>query len=190
MMSTENRFQPPRAGVADVRERAEQYQPVRFWSPRGRVSRLQYLGYLMGGYLLVILTAAVLGGVMGAMGAAKAAPLAFLLPIIPYTVFSIIMLIQRSHDMGWSGWSSLLAFIPFAALVWIFKAGTPGENRFGAPPPPNTTKVKILALLMPIIALVGMLAAIALPAYKGYTDRAKAAQLQQQQLQQQVQPQQ
>lgn len=184
-MSTANPYQPPRANVEDVRSRTEQYQPVKFWSIRGRVSRLQYLGYLMGGYLLVLLTAAVLGGILGALGAGKAAPFVFMLPLIPYTVFSIIMLIQRSHDMGWSGWSALLAFIPFAALLWIFKAGTPGENRFGAPPPPNTTKVKLLALTMPVIALVGILAAIALPAYKGYTDRAKAAQFQQQQLQQQ-----
>lgn len=187
-MSTANPYQPPRANVEDVRPRVEQYQPVRFWSTKGRVSRLQYLGYLMGGYLLVLLSAAILGGILGAAGAVKAAPLAFILPIIPYTLFSIIMLIQRSHDMGWSGWSALLAFIPFAAFLWVFKAGTPGENRFGAPPPPNTTKVKLLALTMPVIGLVGILAAIALPAYKGYTDRAKAAQFQQQLQQQQAQP--
>jgi hypothetical protein len=53
-MSTENRFQPPRAGVADVRGRqSSQYQPVRIWSAAGRIGRLRYLGYLMGGYLVV-----------------------------------------------------------------------------------------------------------------------------------------
>jgi len=189
-MSTANPYQPPRANVEDVRPRVEQYQPVRFWSRKGRVSRLQYLGYLMGGYLLAILAAAILGGIAGALGFAKAGSLMGALALLPYAVFSIIMLIQRSHDMGWSGWSALLIVVPFAALVWMFKAGTPGENRFGAPPPPNTTKVKILALLMPVIVLIGILAAIALPAYKGYTDRAKAAQFQQQlQPQQQAQPQ-
>lgn len=175
--SAANPFQPPRARVDDVRGSSGSYQPVKFWSAKGRVSRLQYLGYLMAGYLLTIGVAAVLGGVLGALGFPQAAPILGVIAMIPYAVFSILMLIQRTHDMGWSGWAALLIIIPLAAFVWMFKAGTPGENRFGAPPPPNTTKVKILALLMPIVVLVGIVAAIALPAYKDYTDRAKAAQV-------------
>ncbi|CAH0352987.1 DUF805 domain-containing protein [Aquabacterium sp. CECT 9606] len=176
-MSVANPYQPPRADVADVRSSSTSYQPVKFWSRQGRVSRLQYLGYLMGGYLLTIAAAALLGGIAGALGFAKVAPFVGFVALVPYFVFSIIMLIQRTHDMGWSGWAALLALIPFAALVWMFKAGTPGENRFGAPPPPNTTSVKLLACT-PV--LIGILAAIALPAYQDYVQRAKAAQLQQQ----------
>ena len=41
----------------------------------------------------------------------------------------------------------LLALIPFVGLIWIFKGGTPGSNRFGAPAPANTLGVKILGLL-------------------------------------------
>ena len=175
-MSVANPYQPPRANVADVRSSSASYQPVKFWSRQGRVSRLQYLGYLMGGYLLTIAAAAVLGGIAGALGFAKAAPLVGFIALVPYFVFSIIMLIQRTHDMGWSAWAALLALIPFAALVWMFKAGTPGENQFGAPPPPNTTKVKILALLLPIVAVIGLLAAIALPAYQGYVLKSKGVQ--------------
>jgi uncharacterized membrane protein YhaH (DUF805 family) len=176
MMSIANPYQPPQANVADVQSSSASYQPVKFWSRQGRVSRLQYLGYLMGGYLLAIVAAGILGGIAGALGFAKAAPLLSGIALIPYFVFSTIMLIQRTHDMGWSGWTALLIIIPFAALVWMFKAGTPGENRFGAPPPPNTTKVKILALLMPIVAAIGILAAVAIPAYQGYVLKAKGTQ--------------
>lgn len=175
-MSVANPYQPPRAQVEDVRGGSSAYQPIQLWSVKGRVSRLQYLGYLMGGYLLLILGAALLGFIAAAAGMDKSATALGMIAAIPYIVFSIMMAIQRAHDMGWSGWTSLLALIPFVALVWLFKAGTPGENRFGAPPPPNTTKVKILALLMPIIAIIGIVAAIALPAYQGYVLKSKGAQ--------------
>jgi hypothetical protein len=54
--------------------------------------------------------------------------------------------------------------------------GSRGENRFGPPPPPNTWGVRVLGVILPVIALVGILAAIAIPSYKNYTDRARAAQ--------------
>ena len=63
------------------------------------------------------------------------------------------------------------------ALIWIFKSGTKGRNRFGAPPPPNGMGVLIGAWLLPVITVLGILAAVALPAYQGYTTRAKAAQV-------------
>jgi uncharacterized membrane protein YhaH (DUF805 family) len=171
--SVANPYQPPRAKVEDVQGGSTGYQPIKIWSAKGRVSRMQYLGYLMGGYLLVILAAGVIGAIAAAAGLGKSASALGMIAAIPYMVLAI----QRAHDMDWSGWTSLLTLIPFVAFIWIFKAGTPGENRFGAPPPPNTTKVKVLALLIPVIAIIGIVAAIALPAYKGYTDRAKAAQV-------------
>ncbi|RZL03157.1 MAG: DUF805 domain-containing protein [Rubrivivax sp.] len=175
--SAANPFQPPRSQVEDIRGGSGSHQPVQFWSSKGRVSRLQYVGYLMGGYLLLILASAIFGGIAAAGGLSpEVGGVIGAIAAIPYVVFSILMLIQRSHDMGWSGWTSLLALIPFAAFVWIFKAGTPGDNRFGAQPPPNTTKVKVLALLLPIVGIIGIVAAIALPAYQGYALRAKGAQ--------------
>ena len=70
---------------------------------------------------------------------------------------------------------SLLAFIPFVGLIWLFKSGTEGENRFGAPPPPNSLMVKILGLALPIAYLL-VVFAIAIPAYQNYVERARAQQ--------------
>lgn len=88
--------------------------------------------------------------------------------------------------MGWSGWLWLALLVPFVnvvlSLLLLFMPGEQSANRFGPPPPPNSTGVKVLAfswLLFPVFG--GILAAIAIPAYQSYIERAQAAQAQSQQ---------
>lgn len=138
----------------------------------------------MVGYLAMIMGAGLLAVVAGFSGQPALAGVVVFVAFIPYIVLCILCAIQRAHDMDWSGWACLLTLIPFVAFIWIFKAGSPGANRFGAPPPPNTTGVKVGAWLMLTVPLIGILAAIALPAYQQYTLRAKAAQMQMQSPQQ------
>jgi uncharacterized membrane protein YhaH (DUF805 family) len=186
-MATMNPYAPPRAEVADVDDDGEAgVQPVRTWSSEGRVGRLRYLAHSTGAYLVLML-AAFLGGVVS--GAARMPALINIVigvAGLAYFIFVVLKSIQRAHDMDWSGWSVLLTLIPFVGFLWIFKGGTGGRNRFGAPPPPNTFGVKFLGLMLPVIGIVGIVAAIALPAYQDYTKRAKMRQFQ---LQQQQQPQ-
>ena len=47
-----------------------------------------------------------------------------------YLLGATLILIQRSHDMNLSGWWSIAAMIPLVGLVWMFKGGTPGANRW------------------------------------------------------------
>jgi len=82
--------------------------------------------------------------------------------------------VQRLHDIGWSGWLLLVTLVPivggvFSLLMFIIPGSTEA-NRFGPPPPPNSRAVKILALLWVAIIVIGIVAAIALPAYMGYAD--------------------
>jgi uncharacterized membrane protein YhaH (DUF805 family) len=152
-------------------------QPVKLFSAKGRVGRLRYLAYGLAGYLLMLLAAIVVGAVAGVMGKGSAAGWLGVMAAIPYLIFMALLTIQRSHDMDWSGWTAILAFIPLVGLIWLINSGTQGGNRFGAPPPPNSLMVKIGGLAFPVIMVVGIIAAIALPAYQGYTQRAKAAQV-------------
>jgi uncharacterized membrane protein YhaH (DUF805 family) len=165
-----NPYAAPKAAVGDV-EIAQEYQEVEFWSASGRLGRLRYLAYTFGAALLCGFVAAILTAALGSAGAIVS--LALYLALL---VFSVLTTIQRSHDMNWTGWTALLTLIPIVALIWVFKAGSAGANDYGAPPPPNTTGVKILALLMPIVVIIGVVAAIAIPAYADYTSRAAGAQ--------------
>jgi hypothetical protein len=115
--------------------------------------------------------------ILKAMGTAN--PLLAILGLIiwiPTLVVLFLLYIQRAHDMDWGGWASLLCLIPLVNLIFVFKAGTLGVNRFGAPPPPNGIGVKIGAFVMfGIFFLGGILAAIAIPAYQQYVQRTHAA---------------
>jgi uncharacterized membrane protein YhaH (DUF805 family) len=173
-MSTSNPYTPPRAEVSDVQGSASaEVQPVKVWSARGRIGRLRYLAYFMTAYWL-----SAVGGTVAMLVVGDWGPIAIALVYLPLVVLLVLSSIQRSHDMGWSGWTSLLTLIPLVGFVWVFKRGTLGHNRFGAPPSPNTLGVKLGAVSFVLIPLLGILAAIALPAYQQYTQKAKAAQVQ------------
>lgn len=178
-MNKMDAFQPPRAEVRDVdavSNHAPTYQPVRIWSTQGRIGRLRLLAYTVVAYLLMGITSVVLGFTLAATGGESAATAAGLLSSLPVLVFGILLGIQRSHDMGWSGWTVVGSMIPLVGLVWLFKPGTPGPNAYGPPPPPNTWGVKVLALALPVIAVVGIMVAVAVPSYQTYARRAAANQ--------------
>jgi|SRR5688572_21378266 len=162
-----NPYAAPKAAVSDI-DVAQEYQEIRMWSPSGRIGRLRYLAYSTGASIVAGLTAGAATSVLGETGAGVVVIVAYIVAV----VFCVISTIKRSHDMDWSGWTALLTIIPLVGLIWLFKPGSERTNSYGAPPPPNTTAVKILGLLLPIIALIGIVAAIAIPAYADYTNRA------------------
>ncbi|SEC53314.1 Uncharacterized membrane protein YhaH, DUF805 family [Pseudomonas anguilliseptica] len=93
---------------------------------------------------------------------------------IAVAVVGIMFGVQRLHDIGWSGWLLLVTLVPivggvFSLLMFIIPGST-AANRFGPPPPPNSRAVKILALLWVAIIVLGIVAAIAIPAYMGYSN--------------------
>jgi heme/copper-type cytochrome/quinol oxidase subunit 2 len=90
-------------------------------------------------------------------------------------VIHALLSIQRAHDFNTTGWLALLAFVPLANLLFWFIPGTDAENRFGHKPPPNGVVTVIVALIVPVL-IVATMAAVAIPAYQQYVERARQAQ--------------
>ncbi|MNG26661.1 putative major pilin subunit [compost metagenome] len=63
------------------------------------------------------------------------------------------------------------------ALLMLVVPGTTEANRYGPPPPPNSKGVKLLALTWLLVPILGILAAIALPQYQQYLERAAQTQM-------------
>jgi|SRR5262252_1628341 uncharacterized membrane protein YhaH (DUF805 family) len=174
-MATANPYQAPRATVADT---SEQYQPVKLFSASGRIGRARYIAYTVGLWFVVQFAIGIAAAAFAVKGIGIVTGLLLTIAWGVLIVISFMLTIQRCHDFNGSGWLALLVLIPLVNLMFWFVPGTDGENRYGAPPPPNNTLVIVGALVVPIVAVVGILAAVAIPAYQSYAKRAQATQQQ------------
>ncbi len=184
-MSTNTPYTPPKSAVADV---VHGFGELKVFSAKGRIGRVRYLGWSMGFTMLALVVLFAAMGAAGAMAGQGLAMAIYFIGLIPMTVISAFFVIQRLHDLDKSGWLFLLMLVPlvnlFFTLYIIFAPGSQGANRYGNPPPPNSTGVLVLAWMLPVMVIViGILAAIAIPAYQGYVQRAQEAQMQQMQTQ-------
>jgi uncharacterized membrane protein YhaH (DUF805 family) len=147
-------YAPPRAAVGETLPGFASLKP---FSYEGRIGRLRYLAWTM---TLTLVTLGI-GSVFALFGLALissdstgglilAGLLAFILVVV-LAVVSVLFTIQRLHDIGWSGWLWLLTLVPFVGSIFPFVImvvpGNATANRYGAPPPPNSTAVKVLAAL-------------------------------------------
>lgn len=137
---------------------------------------MRYIGYSAGMSLLVGIIGGALAGVLSAVSQSTTAFIILIgVTYVAIFVVQILLTIQRCHDFDSSGWLSVLFFVPLVSLIFWFIPGTKGENQYGHPPPPNTAGVIVLALIVPAFAIVGILAAISIPAYQDYTIRAQVS---------------
>lgn len=155
-------YAPP---LADVSEGVAGFATLKPFGVDGRIGRLRFLAWSM---VLSLVTMAVVG-VFAIIGLALVSSdstasliiggiLAFFL-CLAFLIASIMISAQRLHDIGWSGWLWLLNLVPFVGsffpLLLLAMPGNQTANRYGAPPPPNSTAVKVLsALWLVVIALV------------------------------------
>jgi uncharacterized membrane protein YhaH (DUF805 family) len=173
-MATANPYQAPRAAVGDVND--QEYQPVRTFSASGRIGRARYIGYSIGWAVMVGMLAGALMAFAKGTSMATIVAISVLAAYVVLFMIQFLLTIQRCHDFNTSGWVSLLILVPLVNLLFWLIPGTPGANRFGPPAPPNTAGVILGALILPLVFVVGILAAVAIPAYQQYVERARAAQ--------------
>ena len=178
-MNEGNQYAAPAARLE--REEDEIYGEVRPFSPRGRLGRIRYLFYS----ILLLLGFVLIGGLLVAATSKAGAEVPMELLMVGYValiVFQFILTIQRCHDFNATGWLSLLTLVPFInwvfGLLLLFMPGTDGPNRYGPPPPPKRGSMMVVAVGVVVTVLVaGILAAIAIPAYNEYVNRARLEQM-------------
>ena len=104
----------------------------------GRATRSEYWWFYLA-FILFYIAGLVLAGILSSIsetlgmigfGIVALGALGFILP-------SLAAGVRRLHDVDKSGWFLLLGLIPIVGLVLLYFLvipGTPGDNRFGAPP--------------------------------------------------------
>lgn len=150
---TESPYAPPSTSVtADL----PRYGELKVFSIQGRIGRLRYMAWGLLLFLALILAATVCIGLfsMSRTVGGLFATVAF----IGFTVVSVQLGAQRLHDAGWSAWLLLLNAVPlignFFPLLLMVVPGNAGPNRYGAPPPPNSRSVNVLATLSVLLIVL------------------------------------
>ncbi len=181
-MSEANQYQTPQSRVDS--QHAAEFSKPKIFGVSGRVGRVRYIAYSIGVTFLWIFLIGILAAIaVPLLGSDNPVIMMVLggLYYIGIIVYQFMVSIQRVHDFNSSGWLSLIILIPLVPIILWFIPGTDGENNYGNPPTPNHAGVFIAAFLVPVV-LIGVMAAIAIPAYQGYINAAKEAQqLEQQQ---------
>jgi uncharacterized membrane protein YhaH (DUF805 family)/Tfp pilus assembly major pilin PilA len=172
-MENRNPYAAPRTNVTR-RDGPEEYGEVKIFSVSGRLGRVRYIGYSVGLSLLVMLALVIVAGILSTIDP-NIAVVAGIVGYVAIIVLQFMLTIQRAHDFNTTGWLSLIMLIPLAGLIFWFVPGTKGENDYGKQPPPNSVGVIVLACIVPLFGVVGILAAIAIPAYQDYTIRAQVS---------------
>lgn len=161
-------YAPPQA---DVAERVPEYALLKPFSIEGRIGRLRFLAWSM---VLSLVTIAVVGvfalialalvSTDSTAGLIVGGILAFVLCVV-FLIATILISVQRLHDVGWSGWLWLLNLVPFVGsffpLLLVVLPGSVVANRYGAPPPPNSTAVKVLSSLWLVLIALMIVGAMA-----------------------------
>ncbi len=178
METVANPYESPKSNPATSFDQT--YQP-KFLALNGRIGRLRYLAYGMIATALTIVVLGILSAIMIPMLASSGMSEAMMVVILvvlylPLIVFSIIFMKRRLNDLDKSGWLQLLVYIPIVGIIFalyiLFWPGTKGSNIYGLPPANNSGLLIIAGLILPLV-LVGILAAIAVPAYQDYVERAQ-----------------
>jgi uncharacterized membrane protein YhaH (DUF805 family) len=153
-MEPSSPYAPPRANVG---ESLPAFATLKPFGVEGRIGRLRYLAWSM---VLTLVTLPIIGIfaliALGLVGADSTSGLIIggivaVFLFLALLIVSIMFSVQRLHDIGWSGWLWLLTLVPFVGSFFPFVAmivpGNTVANRYGPPPPPNSTAVKVLCSL-------------------------------------------
>lgn len=158
-------YAPPRAAVG---ENLPEYSTLNVFTINGRIGRLRYLAWTLVLTVAMLVAAGIISTVGFAIATASPTIAIILGSLLGFALFvglvvvSVQIGVQRLHDLGWSGWLYLLNLVPLVnsvfPLLLLVLPGNAGANQYGAPPPRNSTAVKVLASLwlafIPLVLII------------------------------------
>ena len=177
-MEAVNPYESPKSVTST--SSSDTYQP-KFFAVNGRIGRLRYFAYATVASFVTIFVLGILAAILipalasGGM-TDSIATLFVLILYIPLIIISVVFMKRRLNDLDKSGWWQLLYLVPIVnilfALYLLFWPGTKGSNNYGLQPAKNSLLLVMGGIVLPVF-LVGILAAIAIPAYQDYVERAQ-----------------
>ena len=172
-MESVNPYGTPEANLAE--QPVEQYNP-KIFSMRGRIGRVRYVAYSMLGNLVLMFAAMLLAivavGLLDLNEDSEETMMIFaVVAYIPMVIYSVMVMKRRANDLDRSGWISMLMLVPVVNIIFSFYLllvkGTQGRNRFG-PAPVKNSGIIYFVIVLAAVFMLGIIAAIALPAYQSY----------------------
>lgn len=157
----ESPYSPPRAAVGEA---LPEFSELKVFSVQGRIGRLRFLAWTLVSLLVAAAVAGVIAISLFAGEQFMLGGLIGMVALLAYLYVNITISVQRLHDLGWSGWLWLLNLVPLVASVFpiliMIMPGNTGANRYGAPPPPNSTAVKVLCSLWLVVLALFFVSAL------------------------------
>ena len=165
----------------------DEYDTSPFYKASGRIGRIRYLAYNMiyGLCYIPVMIVAILVLLLLQQFSENVASVVgvvmYVLGIITNLYMYFALAKRRLNDMNKTGWLALLLLVPIINIIFwlylVFGRGDDYVNDYGAPAEPPSSIMKILAMGIPVVFILGILAAIALPAYQNYIQRSQQSQL-------------
>ena len=155
----------------------------------GRATRAEYWYFTLFN-ILALFVLAIIDGVIGSFNAEAGIGLLGGIYSLAVLIPNIAVSVRRLHDTDRSGWWLLIYLIPLIGalvlLIFMVQDSQTSDNPYGLNPKPGNkgddkSLVLIAVIVIVFIAVIGFLAAIAIPAYQDYIERAKQAEIHQNQ---------
>ncbi|MEM7468542.1 MAG: DUF805 domain-containing protein [Pseudomonadota bacterium] len=175
-MNEVNPYESPTANASLGGDEAYEPKMLAF---SGRIGRARYLAYSIVCNMLIGIPVGIVVAMFAGSGLLEGdSSVAAVIAIgLLYALSFVVLFVfarRRLNDLDRSGWWSLLFIVPLLNLILglylLFGPGTDGANRFGPPPTKNSST--ILIVILALLVFVGILAAVAIPAYQDYVQRA------------------
>lgn len=159
--STES-ISPYATPKATIEQGLDEVAELSIWGVEGRLGRMRFIAWSL--VLMLAMAPAMLFGTLIMQFSMMLGGFLLLVMALLVTVVAIQFSIKRLHDIGWSGWLLLISFVPvlgsiFQLLILVLP-GSSSSNRYGAPPPANSTAIKVLFWLWVIFLLSAVLLAV------------------------------